>query len=108
MKLIEKTTFYYLVFTLFIFALGTALFYFLIRNVLVDGIDDALHQEKIQIIENLAYENDFQYIKPTENVTIRLSNINHIVRDKYATVSFFDSLKNENVHFRQLKSVYFH
>jgi signal transduction histidine kinase len=108
MKLIEKTTFYYLVFTLFIFVLGTGLFYFLIRNVLIDGIDDALHQEKVQIIENLAYENDFKYLKPTENVTISVSDSNHIVRDKYITASVFDSLKNEKAHFRQLKSIYFH
>src|SRR5437899_1448273 len=107
MKLIEKTTFYYLIFTLFIFALGTGLFYFLIKNVLIDGIDEALHQEKIQIIENLAYENDFKYLKPTENVTISQSDINHIVRDKYTTESSFDSLQNEKIHFRQLKSVYF-
>jgi signal transduction histidine kinase len=108
MKLIEKTTFYYLVFTLFIFALGTGLFYFLIRTVLIDGIDEALHQEKIQITENLAYENDFKYLKPTENVTISLSDINHTIRDKYTTVSFFDSLQNDKVRFRELKSVYFH
>jgi signal transduction histidine kinase len=108
MKLIEKTTFYYLVFTLFIFLLGTGLFYFLIRNVLIDGIDEALHQEKIQIIQNLAYENEFEYLKPTENVTIRVSNITHTVPDKYSTENFFDNLQNSKVHFRQLKSVYLH
>jgi signal transduction histidine kinase len=106
MKLIEKTTFYYLVFTLFIFILGTVLFYFLIKKVLVDGIDEALHQEKIQITQNLAYENDFIYLKPSENVTIRLSKLNKLVKDQYSTVSIFDSVEKENQNFRQLKSVY--
>jgi signal transduction histidine kinase len=106
MKLIEKTTFYYLVFTLFIFTLGTILFYFLIKKVLVDGIDEALHQEKIQITQNLAYENDFIYLKPSKNVTIRLSKLNQIVRDKYSTISIFDSVENEKDNYRQLKSVY--
>jgi signal transduction histidine kinase len=106
MKLIEKTTFYYLVFTLFIFILGTVFFYFLIKQVLVDGIDEALHQEKIQITQNLAYENEFVYLKPSENVTIRLSDLNKLVKDQYSTVSIFDSLEKEKKNFRQLKSVY--
>jgi signal transduction histidine kinase len=106
MKLIEKTGFYYLVFTLFIFALGTVLFYLLIRNVLVDGIDEALHQEKIQITQNLSYENDFIYLKPSENVTIMLSKFNHQIPDKYNTITVFDSTQSEKKHFRQLKSVY--
>jgi signal transduction histidine kinase len=108
MKLIQKTTIYYLVLTLFIFIIGTVLFYFLIRTVLIDGIDEALHQEEKQIIENLAYENDFKYLKPTENITIRLSEIHHIVDDKYTTISIFDSLQNDYVHYRQLRSVYVH
>ena len=91
MKLIEKTTFYYLVFTLFIFILGTVFFYFLIKQVLVDGIDEALHQEKIQITQNLPYENDFIYLKPSENVTIRLSDFRKLVKDQY---SFIKKAKN--------------
>jgi signal transduction histidine kinase len=78
------------------------------KTVLVDGIDEALHQEEKQIIENLAYENDFKYLKPTENITIRLSDSSHVVDDKYTTISIFDSLQNSEIHYRQLKSVYEH
>jgi signal transduction histidine kinase len=76
------------------------------RNVLVDGIDEALHQEKIQITQNLEYENDIIYLKPSKNVTIRLSNLNYQVRDQYSTITIYDTVENDKKHFRQLKSVY--
>lgn len=107
MKLIEKTSIYYLVYTLFIFAIGTILFYFLIKEVLVDGIDEALHQEKMQIIDNLKYELNFEDLKPSENVEIHLSKLKEQVADEYRTITVV--LESEDpVHFRQLSSVYLH
>lgn len=107
MKLIEKTTYYYLIYSLFIFSIGTLLFYFLIKKVLKDSIDEALHQEKVQIIENLKYELNFEDLKPSENVEIKVTNINKIIPDNYRTKIKKDGLGNE-VHYRELTSVYFH
>lgn len=107
MKLIEKTTYYYLIYSLFIFSIGTVLFYFLIKQVLKDSIDEALHQEKVQIIENLKYELNFEDLKPSENVEIKVTNIHKISPDSYHTIFRKDSSGNE-VHYRELTSVYFH
>ncbi|HEX8547383.1 MAG TPA: HAMP domain-containing sensor histidine kinase [Cytophagaceae bacterium] len=107
MKLIEKTTYYYLVYSLFIFSIGTILFYFLIKKVLKDSIDEALHQEKMQIIENLKYELNFEDLRPSENVEIKVTNLNKVIPDRYHTIVRKDSLNND-VHYRELTSVYFH
>ena len=107
MKLIEKTTLYFLIYTLFIFAIGTLLFYFLISNVIRDGIDEALHQEKSQIIENFAYESTVEFEKSTENIKIFVANKRQEEKDRYSTISLLDSMGIE-VHYRQLSSVYKH
>jgi signal transduction histidine kinase len=107
MKLVEKTTLYYLIYTLFIFAIGTLLFYFLIRNVIFDGINEALHQEKVQIIDNLKYEAHFEYHQPGENIEIRKVNLKRELPDHYSTITLTDSAGVKS-RFRQLKSVYGH
>lgn len=107
MKLIERTTLYYLIYTLFIFAVGTLLFYFLIHNVVTDGIDEALHQEKEQMIENIRYETDFEDLHPTQNVILIKVDSNNVAGDKYSTISLVDST-GEKVNYRQLVGVYKH
>jgi len=106
MKLIHKTSRYYLGYTLFILALGTVLFYFLIRIVLIDGVDEALHQEEIQIIENLQYEKIIDSIEPSPHIKIRKTNLNQVYPEKYTTVKFYDEVEKDFVNFRQLKKIY--
>jgi signal transduction histidine kinase len=107
MKLIHKTSRYYLGFTLFTLSVGTVLFYFLIKIVLMDSIDEALHQEELQIIENLQYEKDFESLEPSENIFIQSVRTDHIVPEKYATIEVYDSLGNTE-HYRELKAIYKH
>jgi signal transduction histidine kinase len=106
MKLIHKTTRYYLIYALFIFGLGTILFYYVIKIILVDGIDEAIHQEKLQLIENLNYENFIDELKPSENIDIKHSNAKYTQPDKYSTVLVYDSIQNEFVDYRQLTAIY--
>jgi signal transduction histidine kinase len=106
MKLIHKTSRYYLGYTLFILALGTVLFYFLIRIVLIDGVDEALHQEEIQIIENLQYEKIIDSIEPSPDIKIRRINLNKVYPEKYTTVKIYDESEKDFVNFRQLKKIY--
>jgi signal transduction histidine kinase len=106
MKLIHKTTRYYLIYALFIFGLGTILFYYVIKIILVDGIDEAIHQEKLQLIENLNYENFIDELRPSENIVIKNSMAKKIIADKYSTVLVFDSAQNEFVDYRQLAAIY--
>ncbi len=106
MKLIHKTTRYYLIYALFIFGLGTILFYYVIKIILVDGIDEAIHQEKLQLIENLNYENFIDELKPSENITIKHSESKEPNPDKYSTVLIFDSIQHEFADYRQLNAIY--
>jgi len=106
MKLIEKTTLYYLIYISFIFALGTILFYFLIRNVLFSGIDAALHQEKSQLIENLKYEKKFEELRPTENIFIEKTHERKTF-EKYDFIKVYEGEQRE-VTYRELESVFKH
>ena len=106
MKLIHKTTRYYLIYALFIFGLGTILFYYVIKIILLDGIDEAMHQEKHQLIENLNYEKNIDELKPTENIIIRQSKVKMLMKDTYSTVLIFDSTQNEFADYRQLTAIY--
>ena len=105
MKLIHKTSQYYLIYTLSILAVGTVSFYFLIKIVLIDSIDEALHQEGIQIIENLAYEKDFDSLRPSENIFIKQIRRKESGDEKFTTIQVYDTLQNL-VDYRQLKRVY--
>lgn len=107
MKLIYKTSRYYLGYTLFILGAGTVLFYFLIKIVLIHSVDEALHQEEVQIIKNLKYEKTFEKLEPSENVYIRKVRIDHPVPEKYSTIEVYDSLGNTE-HYRELKAIYKH
>jgi len=108
MKLIVKSSIYYLVYTLFIFTIGTFLFYFLIRNVLFDGIDEAIHQEKVQLIENLKYEKEFTELQQSDNIEIKRVDPDSKAFDKYYTKEIYSPQLNEYVDYRVLRSVFKH
>ncbi|MGN6646357.1 MAG: sensor histidine kinase [Cytophaga sp.] len=108
MKLTAKSSIYYLIYTLFIFTVGTILFYFLIRNILFNAIDEALHQEKNQLVENLKYEKDFKELQNSEFIEIIEVGADSKPYDKYYNRSIYNAVKNEYVDYRELKSVYKH
>jgi hypothetical protein len=108
MKLIHKTARYYLVYALFIFALSSIVFYFVIKAILIDSIDEAIHQEKVQLIENLNYENPIEELIPSENIEIKLSPTLEISKDKYSTVNLYNKERNTTIDYRQLNATYLH
>jgi len=108
MKLTAKSSIYYLIYTLFIFAVGTILFYFLIRNILFNAIDEALHQEKNQVIENLQYEKEFKELQNSDFIEIKEVGHDSKLYDKYYNTSVYISEKKQYLDFRELKSVYKH
>ena len=108
MKLSAKSSIYYLIYTLFIFTIGTILFYFLIRNILFNAIDEALHQEKNQVIENLKYENEFKEIHNSDFLDIIEVQAGSKIYDNFYNTTIFNLEKNINIDYRELKSVYKH
>lgn len=108
MKLLDKSTRYYLVYSLCVFSIGSLFFYFSIQQVIYDGIDEALHQEKIVLVNNLKYEKKIDSLKLNEFTFIqRLDTKPHDQYDKYYTISppKDSTLKHEH---RQLESVFKH
>lgn len=108
MKLTAKSSIYYLVYTLFIFTVGTILFYFLIRNILFNAIDEALHQEKNQVVENLRYEKEFKELQNSDYIEIIEVSSDSKPYDKYYNTSIYNKEKKKHVDYRELKSVYKH
>jgi signal transduction histidine kinase len=108
MKLVNKTFVYYAGYSLFVFIIGTVFFYFSIRKVLFDGIDEALHQEKIQVIENLKYENDFTELHQEPFIYISKLKQPASIYDHYSIVQNINPSTHLLEDFRQLKSVYIH
>jgi len=108
MKLLDKSTRYYLVYSFFVFAVGSVFFYFSIQQVIYDGIDEALHQEKLILVNNLKYEKQIDSLKLNDVTRIkRLGTSYHSVYDKYYTLSpKRDSTISDN--HRQLESVFKH
>lgn len=105
MKLIQKTARYYLGYTFFILSIGTALFYFLIRIVLIDSVDEALRQEKNQIIKNLNYEIIIDSIQPTPNVTIRKTFLHKTYPEKFRIVKIYVEEDEDFVDYREVKKI---
>lgn len=104
MKLLQRTTLYYLLYSLFIFGIGTILFYIFIKIILWDGIDEAIHQEKVQLVANLNYEKIGEGLQPSMDVSITPTLEEEVENDKYKTIPIYDSLTKEYIDFRQLTS----
>jgi signal transduction histidine kinase len=107
MNLLDKSTRYYLVFSLFIFSIGALFFYFSIRQIINDGIDEALLQEKNVLIENLRYEGDIDSLKPSNDFYIHTLSGKHTEYDHFFTLKPAQdtSIKSK---YRQLESVFSH
>lgn len=107
MNLLDKSTRYYLVYSLFVFSVGSLFFYFSIRQVINDGIDEALHQEKVVLIENLRYERAVDSLKLNKDFYIHTIEGQHKEYDRYRTVrpSQDTTIKAKQ---RQLESVFLH
>jgi signal transduction histidine kinase len=106
LKLIQKTTRYYLTYIFLLLSMAAVLFYFLIRIVLIDSIDEGLKQEEEQMVNNFSYEKEFEILNPSANVIIERLDRLRDVNDKFSTVQVFDTVRNLNVDHRQLKSVF--
>ncbi|MDF2456763.1 MAG: twp-component sensor histidine kinase [Cytophagaceae bacterium] len=107
MNLLDKSTRYYLVYSLFIFSIGSLFFYFSIRQVINDGIDEALHQEKVVLIENLRYERAIDSLKLNKDVYIHTIEGQHSEYDRYRTIRPSQDTTIKYKH-RQLESVFLH
>jgi signal transduction histidine kinase len=106
MKLIHKTARYYLGYALFIFGLGTVLFYYIIRIVVLASIDEAIHQEKVQLIHNLRYERGIEELRPSPDIEFRKAPPDAVPGEKYSSILVYSKEKEIFIDYRQLVAVF--
>lgn len=107
MKLITKTIIYYLLISLPLLLIAGFISYFLIRQELKDGTDDALWKEKVTI------EKQIYLFKKTKTIYLSLDSLSYIKpvnqvysNFKFSDVSIIDKLENEILDYRILQSFY--
>ncbi|MFN8414932.1 MAG: HAMP domain-containing sensor histidine kinase [Cytophagaceae bacterium] len=105
MKLIQKTFIYYLIYSSFIFTIGTVVFFFSIKGILFEGIDDTMHHEKLQLLENFKYEKDFSAFQESDYLQVVKLTAPQPTFERYSTVQIFDSINGVSIDYRQLHTV---
>ena len=102
MKLLTKTTLYYLSMTLMLFAIGGVLFYYSLRNIINENISEDLYQTKVQVLA---------YVKKTGRIPQESAIGRDILfftpsakefRDAVKDTVLYNSYEDENLPFREL------
>ncbi|MEO8210613.1 MAG: HAMP domain-containing sensor histidine kinase [bacterium] len=102
MKLLTKTSIYYLIFSLILFLLGGIFFYIQLREILDDEFTDDLYKEKELVSQ---YVNDSPKIPLSSNfigdkISIRAAT--QPVAEELKDTLIFDPVENEYQQYRQL------
>jgi len=104
MKLLNKTSIYYLFFALPVFVLCSGLLYFFISTKIKENLDESLWKEKIKVEEKLnAGKNtsdldDDMALKPISLTTLNMM-------DRFSDTLMYDSIEEEMLPFRVLTAI---
>ncbi len=107
MRLLVKNFYLLLIFSLFTFAIGGFIFYFILKTQIYQEVDQSLDLEKTRIIQKLMlsdsipkfYTNFENQIKVENNQEIQLPH------ESIVDTLIFDSIENNYIPFRKLESV---
>lgn len=107
MKLITKTIIYYLLISLPLLLIAGFISYFLIRQELKDGTDEALWKEKVTIEKQIYLFNKTKTIYLSLDSLSYIKPVNQVYSNfKFSDVSIIDKLENEILDYRVLQSFY--
>lgn len=102
MKLLTKTTVYYLSMTLVLFAIGGVLFYFFLKNIMDDNISENLKQTKTQV---QAFVKKTGQLPPQSSIGRDILRFNPSTKestDEVRDTIIYNSYEEENLPFRLL------
>jgi signal transduction histidine kinase len=108
-KLIHKTSKTYLLLTTILLVITAPAFYFLIQNLYLEDIDEALELRKnefMQFTVNQLKENDIS-VWNKYNRNIKILENQSIKNDIYFYKNYYDSLSNEDEPYRELNAPFF-
>jgi len=106
-KLITKTIIYYLLISLPLLLIAGFISYFLIRQELKDGTDEALWKEKVTIEKQIYLFNKTKTIYLSLDSLSYIKPVNQVYSNfKFSDVSIIDKLENEILDYRVLQSFY--
>ncbi len=105
MKLLNKTSIYYLVFALPVFAVCSGMLYYFISTEIIDGLDETLFKKKI-IIEHKLQSGIQSNVLKDEEITLKfIEGNNQGFNYRYSDTLLYDSIEAEMIPFRTLSAV---
>jgi signal transduction histidine kinase len=104
MKLLNKTSIYYLVFALPVFAICSGLMYYLVSSEIIDNLDESLWKEKTDVEHRLKNGVNPMYLQDDH---IALKSIVQNVNDSdyfFSDTMMYDKMEEEILPFRVLRA----
>ena len=102
MKLITKTTFYYLVLSLALFVAGGILFYYSINKILDEEINEQLGIEKETLLAYIKEKKELPPSSPLTDGIVSFDPVNNSVKEIFKDTVLLSPLKDEMLPYRQL------
>ncbi len=104
MKLLNKTSIYYLLFSLPVFAICSGLLYYLVSSEIIASLDESLWKQKTQIEQKLKKGIDFSYLQD-DQIDFKLIEGNKKGSSYfYSDTILYDKLEEEMIPFRVLRA----
>ncbi len=105
MKLLNKTSIYYLLFALPVFAICSAFLYYLISSEIIDNLDESLLKEKTELEQKLKSGIDYTALQDDE---IHFRLFNGIIKEssiRFFDTTIYDKTEQEILPFRGLTTI---
>ncbi len=104
MKLLNKTSIYYLLFALPVFTICSVLLYIFVSSQITDSLDESLVKEKIKVEEKLKTTNSINDLDDDISLTPTDRPVKNS-SDTFSDTSMFDKLEDEVLPYRVLTTV---
>lgn len=102
MKLFSTYNKLNLIATVLIFVLASVAYYFLLRYVIIDQLDENLNIEQEEIETYVAKYNRLPEVIPVKDQAIRFVSTNSFRIKRFTTIVAYDSVENDTAEFREL------
>ncbi len=106
MKLLNRTTYAYLILSVPIILITMVLFYFLIRDFNLKHVENSLKEEHKKIIRKSQHiENYYIEDELSDELLVNAIPKDSVIEDTYSTIMLFDKFEQQNEPFRQLETM---
>ncbi len=102
MKLITKTSFYYLILSLVLLTAGGIIFYFLMNNILNEEINEQLSIEKQKVLAHISQKKEMPPASPLADGLVSFVPADHAVPEKFTDTILLSPLQDEMLPYRQM------